>query len=75
MTVRSLCDQAVWLENGVVRAIGKAGEVADAYLGKVQVDIQAEEAADPDVEVDQAAHHRGRDARPRGPAGRTGVDR
>ncbi|HLT69800.1 MAG TPA: ABC transporter ATP-binding protein [Acidimicrobiales bacterium] len=46
-TVRSLCDQAVWLENGVVRELGDAGEVADAYLGQVQVDIQQAEAADP----------------------------
>ena len=46
-TVRSLCDRAVWLENGVVREEGEAGEVADAYLGQVQVDIQQAEAADP----------------------------
>jgi ABC-2 type transport system ATP-binding protein len=47
MTVRSLCDEAVWLENGEVRELGNAGEVADAYLGTVQVDIQEAEAADP----------------------------
>lgn len=47
MTVRSLCDEAVWLEHGVVRERGAANEVADAYLGEVQVDMQAEEAADP----------------------------
>lgn len=47
MTVRSLCDGAVWLENGVVRELGPAGEVADAYLGTVQVDMQEAEAADP----------------------------
>ena len=31
-----------------------ADEVADAYLGKVQVDIQAEEDAEPDAEVEPA---------------------
>jgi ABC-2 type transport system ATP-binding protein len=48
MTVRSLCDEAVWLENGEMKEYGKADDVADAYLGKVQVDKQAEEEADPD---------------------------
>jgi ABC-type polysaccharide/polyol phosphate transport system ATPase subunit len=48
MTVRSLCDEAVWLENGEMKAYGKADEVADAYLGKVQVEKQAEEEADPE---------------------------
>jgi ABC-2 type transport system ATP-binding protein len=48
MTVRSLCDQAAWLENGVIKELGNATDVADAYLGKVQVDIQTEEAADPE---------------------------
>ncbi|HSJ19322.1 MAG TPA: ABC transporter ATP-binding protein [Nocardioidaceae bacterium] len=48
MTVRSLCDQAAWLEDGVIREIGDADDVADAYLGKVQVDIQAAEEADPE---------------------------
>lgn len=47
MTVRSLCDEAIWLENGEVRKCGNAGEVADAYLGEVQVDMQAAEVADP----------------------------
>jgi ABC-type polysaccharide/polyol phosphate transport system ATPase subunit len=47
MTVRSLCDEAVWLEGGVVRKRGKAGDVADAYLGEVQVDMQAADEADP----------------------------
>ena len=48
MTVRSLCDEAVWLENGEMKAYGKADEVADAYLGKVQVEKQAQEEADPE---------------------------
>ena len=30
-TVRTLCDRAVWLDRGVVRAIGASGEVIDAY--------------------------------------------
>lgn len=29
--MRSTCDRAMWLENGQVRMIGTAGEVADAY--------------------------------------------
>ncbi len=47
-TVRSLCDHAIWLENGVVQERGDANAVADAYLGAVQVDIQAAEDADPE---------------------------
>ena len=29
--VRALCDTAVWLEGGRIRAVGGAGEIADAY--------------------------------------------
>ena len=47
-TVRSMCDQAVWLDNGVVRESGQASEVADAYLGVVQSHIQAADTADPE---------------------------
>jgi ABC-2 type transport system ATP-binding protein len=48
MTARSLCDRAMWLEDGEVRDVGDAADVADAYLGEVQVGIQQSEAADPD---------------------------
>ena len=73
-TVRSLCDEAIWLEQGVVREAGKADAVADAYLGTVHVDLQAAQDADPDSALEQAAHHRDRAAR-RGRAGRgAGVD-
>ena len=34
-TVRTLCDRAVWLDHGVVRALGATGEVIDAYLAEV----------------------------------------
>jgi lipopolysaccharide transport system ATP-binding protein len=34
-TVRLLCDQAVWLDRGVARAVGPAGEVIDAYLADI----------------------------------------
>lgn len=34
-TVRTLCDRAVWLDHGTVRAIGAAGDVVDAYLADV----------------------------------------
>jgi ABC-type polysaccharide/polyol phosphate transport system ATPase subunit len=46
-TVRNLCDEAVWLDHGQLRAIGAAGEVADAYLDQVHV-AQAAEAAEDD---------------------------
>jgi ABC-type polysaccharide/polyol phosphate transport system ATPase subunit len=47
-TVRSMCDHAIWLDNGVVRESGAANEVADAYLGVVQSHIQAAETANPE---------------------------
>jgi ABC-type polysaccharide/polyol phosphate transport system ATPase subunit len=46
-TVRSLCDEAVWLDHGRVCERGKADQVADAYLGQVHVDLQAQEEAHP----------------------------
>jgi ABC-type polysaccharide/polyol phosphate transport system ATPase subunit len=46
-TVRTVCDAALWLEGGEVRAWGDAGDVADDYLGQVQVDLQEIEEADP----------------------------
>src|SRR5262245_21382115 len=42
-TVRNLCDQAIWLEEGEVRASGPAADVADAYLGEVHVDRQVDD--------------------------------
>jgi ABC-2 type transport system ATP-binding protein len=45
-TVRNLCDAAVWLDRGKVRALGPAGEVADAYLGEVHVDHEVTEGVD-----------------------------
>ena len=47
--VRSLCDEALWLEQGRVRAIGPAREVVDRYL---------------DVERERASGGRARSARP-----------
>jgi ABC-type polysaccharide/polyol phosphate transport system ATPase subunit len=43
-TVRNLCDEAIWLENGVMRAIGPGGDIADAYLGQVHVDREEDES-------------------------------
>jgi ABC-type polysaccharide/polyol phosphate transport system ATPase subunit len=43
-TVRNLCDEAIWLENGVVREIGPGGDIADAYLGQVHVDREEDES-------------------------------
>lgn len=34
-TVRSWCEEAVWLDQGVLRARGKPGEVVDAYLASL----------------------------------------
>ena len=41
-SVRSLCDEALWLDQGQVRAIGPARDVVDRYL-----DIERERAAGP----------------------------
>lgn len=40
-TVRTLCDVAVWLDRGVARLVGGAGEVVDAYLDEVNRSEQA----------------------------------
>jgi len=42
--VRSLCDDALWLDQGGVRALGPAREVVDRYL-----DVERERAAGPGV--------------------------
>jgi lipopolysaccharide transport system ATP-binding protein len=34
-TVRTLCDQAIWLDHGEARSVGPAGSVIDAYLEDV----------------------------------------
>ncbi len=47
MTVRGLCDEAVWLDHGKLREWGKADQVADAYLGQVHVELQAQQEAHP----------------------------
>jgi len=44
--VRSLCDVAVWLDHGCVRASGPAGGVIDAYLADVNRQEQARLAAE-----------------------------
>ena len=33
--IREMCDQAVWLEHGRIRALGPGGAVVDEYLGDV----------------------------------------
>jgi lipopolysaccharide transport system ATP-binding protein len=33
--IRDLCDEAAWLENGQIRELGKARDVADSYLASV----------------------------------------
>jgi ABC-2 type transport system ATP-binding protein/lipopolysaccharide transport system ATP-binding protein len=49
-TVRDLCDHAVWLEGGMVRQLGSAREIADAYVASVddrEIQARAAEAAAP----------------------------
>lgn len=43
--VRDLCQRAVWLEHGRVRAVGSAAEVTDAYDLAVHLEMQAANAA------------------------------
>jgi lipopolysaccharide transport system ATP-binding protein len=49
-TVRTLCDRAVWLDQGVARMVGPVGPVVDAYLEEVnrreQVRLAGDGAAD-----------------------------
>jgi ABC-2 type transport system ATP-binding protein/lipopolysaccharide transport system ATP-binding protein len=49
-----LCDSAVWLDHGDVRAIGTAPEVIDAYLAEVN-EREAEARTDGDEDVETAA--------------------
>ena len=45
--VRGMCDRAAWLEHGVVRAEGRAGDVVNAYLAEVnEAEAARLEAAD-----------------------------
>jgi len=39
--VRSLCDRAIWLDNGVLRADGDTEEVIGRYLGQVYAEREA----------------------------------
>jgi ABC-2 type transport system ATP-binding protein len=46
-TVRSLCDEALWLEHGQIREMGKADRVADAYLDEVHAGMRADDQSGP----------------------------
>lgn len=51
-TVRALCDEAIWLDHGLMRASGPSGAVIDAYLHDVNQREQvrlAERSADPNL--------------------------
>jgi homopolymeric O-antigen transport system ATP-binding protein len=52
--VRQLCDEVVWLDHGRVRALGKPGEVVDAYLAEVNA-AEARRLEQEDPAVDRAA--------------------
>lgn len=43
-----LCDQAVWLDHGVVKGIGDVRDVVDAYLGDVNANEIARKPLDPE---------------------------
>jgi ABC-type polysaccharide/polyol phosphate transport system ATPase subunit len=42
--VRRLCDQILWMDEGLVRAYGPAGEVAERYMNEVNVQALANQA-------------------------------
>lgn len=44
-SVKSLCDKAIYLENGQVVASGNAGEVSDRYMQKIREEMSFEESA------------------------------
>lgn len=48
--VRGMCDRAAWLEHGVVRAEGRAGDVVNAYLAEVN-EAEAARLAAADAEA------------------------
>src|SRR5262245_21709447 len=47
--IRTLCDQAIWLDHGRARAVGSAAEVVDAYLAEVNRQEQERLAAQSDT--------------------------
>ncbi|MFL5802284.1 MAG: ABC transporter ATP-binding protein [Roseiflexaceae bacterium] len=67
-TVRLLCDQAVWLDHGQARAVGRAGAVIDAYLADVnrqEAETRrkaAEEAPVEETSVEDTRRHGSREA-------------
>lgn len=44
-TVRSMCDQVAWLDEGTLRGVGPSGDLVDQYLGQVHQD-RTDEAHD-----------------------------
>ncbi len=42
--VRRLCSQILWMEDGRVRALGPAGEVAERYMNEVNLEAMANQA-------------------------------
>ena len=40
-SVKSLCSWAVWLENGVIKRIGNAGEIAEDYMRTIREEMNA----------------------------------
>jgi ABC-type polysaccharide/polyol phosphate transport system ATPase subunit len=52
--VRGMCDRAAWLEHGVMRLEGNAGEVVNAYLAEVN-DAEAARLTEADAKAAAAA--------------------
>lgn len=44
--VRNFCDRAIWLDRGIVRAIGERHAVCDAYQAEMEQEIRNAEAED-----------------------------
>lgn len=41
--MRNICDRIAWLEHGVLREVGDAGDVIDDYIAEVQTDRQQDD--------------------------------
>ena len=44
--VKSLCERAVWLEDGAIRKVGPAGEIAEEYMRALREEMNAANGAD-----------------------------
>ena len=54
VSVKSLCSRAVWLENGIVKKVGHAGEIAEDYMRKMREEMNDANGVERD-NVDKSA--------------------